>query len=186
MKKIKKGCFGYLKNQRNIEILKTIFCLALCIAIYRMGIYSTGSNRNLLTLVAVLGCLPMAKFAVNAIMFIKAKSCSSLVKDKLDNAGLQPVFYDLYFTSFKKNFQVSALDYKKKNLIMLTEDENIDMQAAEEHIKEVLKNCGYESVTVKLYTDVDKFSERMAELKQLPSDEKDLTYLFDNILNVSL
>lgn len=186
MKKIKKGCFGYLKYQRTVEIIKTLFCLAVSVALYKIGVYSTGSNKNLLTLVAVLGCLPMAKFAVNSIMFIKAKGCSGDVKEKLDSKGLTPVYYDLYFTTFKKNFQISALDYKKKNLIMLTEDVDIDMQAAEEHFKEVLGNCGYTSVTVKIFTDSDKFIERMAELKELSEEDKDLTYLFDNILNVSL
>lgn len=186
MKRIKKGNYGYLKSQKTIEIFKTLFCLILSVAIYRIGIYSTGSNKNLLTLVAVLGCLPMAKFAVNAIMFIKAKGCSLEVKEKIETKGLKPVFYDLFFTTFKKNFQISALDYKKKCLIMLTEDPDIELQAAEDHIKDVLNNCGYSSVTVKIYTDSDKFIERMAELKELSEENKDLTYLFDNILNVSL
>lgn len=186
MKKVKKGCFGYLKHQRTVEILKTVLCLAVSVALYRIGIYSTGSNKNLLTLVAVLGCLPMAKFAVNSIMFIRANGCSREAKEKMDAKGLTPLFFDLYFTTFKKNFQISALDYKKKNLIMLTEDSNIDMQAAEDHFKEVLGNCGYSTVTVKIFTDMDKFIDRMSELKDLTEEDKDLTYLFDNILNVSL
>ena len=37
------------------------------------------------------------------------------LKEKLDVKSLEPLFYDLYFTAFKKNYQVSALYYKKKN-----------------------------------------------------------------------
>jgi len=186
MKKIKKGDYGYIKHQRNIEIIKTIFMLVLSFALYRIGIYSTGSNKNYLTLVAVLGCLPMAKFAVNATMFTRAKGCSEDVYSYLSKSEVKPWFYDLYFTTLKKNFQVSALYYKKKNLILLTEDEKIDTNACVEHLETVLKNCGYDNATVKVFDDKNKFSERLNELSKLQEDENDLTVLKDNILSVSI
>ena len=181
-----KGQYGYIKKQRKIEIAKTLIILLLCFAIFRMGVYSTGTKQNLLTIVAVLGCLPMAKFAVNVIVFYKAKYCSEALYNELKEKKLEPLFYDLYFTTLKKNFQISCLDYKKKNLIMLSEDEKIDIKEGEEHIITVLKNAGYENVSVKIYTDKDKFIERMAQLKTLSDDEGDFTFLLDNILSVSI
>jgi len=186
MKKIKKGEFGYIKHQRNIEIIKTLIMLALSFALYRIGVYSTGSNKNYLTLVSVLGCLPMAKFAVNATMFSKAKGCSLDVHSLLESKNVKPLFYDLYFTTLKKNFQVSALYYKKKNLILLTEDEKMDVVACEEHLITVLKNCGYESVTIKVFDDANKFIDRFNELSKLEEEDKDLTVLKDNLLSVSI
>ena len=186
MKKIKKGDYGYIKHQRNIEIIKTIFMLALSFALYRIGIYSTGSNKNYLTLVAVLGCLPMAKFAVNATLFTRAKGCSEEVFSFLSGNAEKPWFYDLYFTTLKKNFQVSALYYKKKNLIVLTEDTKIDTASCVEHLETVTKNCGFENITVKVFDDKNKFADRLSELSKLEDDEKDLTVLKDNILSVSI
>lgn len=186
MKIIKKGNYGYISFQRKIEIIKTLFMLALSIGLYRLGIYSTGSNKNLLTLVSVLGCLPMAKFAVNSIMFIRASGCSKELFEKIKGNSIEPLFYDLYFTSFKKNFQISALYYKKKNLIMVTEDSKTDLQAGEEHIKTVLSNCGLEGITIKIFDDNQKFIDRVSDLSSLPEDEKDLTVLRDNILSVSI
>lgn len=186
MKKTKKGQYGYIKYQKKIEIVKTIFMILLSVGVYRIGIYSTGSNENLLTFVAVLGCLPMAKFCVNAIMFSRAKGCSKELHERLMNENLNPLYFDLYFTSAKSNFQVSALEYKKKSLIMISEDEKIDVTKAEEHIKTVLANCGYSGVTVKLFIEPEKFVQRLKELNELESDKEDITVLSDNILSVSI
>lgn len=186
MSKVSKGSYGYIKRQKFIELVKTLVFLFLSFGLYYMGVKTTGSNKNYLTLVAVLGCLPMAKFAVNFVLFLRAKGCSVEVKNILDKKNAVPLFYDLYFTTFKKNFQVSALSYKKKNLIMLSEDKNISAAECEEHITGVLKNCGYDDVTVKLFTDADKFADRVLELDSLMDEGKDITFLKDNILNVSI
>ena len=185
MTRIKKGNYGYIAFQRKIEILKTVMMLALSFGLYNLGIYSTGNNKNLLTLFAVLGCLPMAKFCVNAIMFIRAKGCSKSLNDKLKAAGLTADFYDLYFTAFKKNYQVSALTYKRKSLIGVSEDPDIDVSEAESHLKTVLENAGVKEPVVKIFKDSDKFIERLTELSAL-SDDNDNTFIKDNILGVSL
>lgn len=186
MKIIKKGSFGYIKQRKKTQSLLTLFLLILSFGIYYMGVKTTGSNKNLLTYVAILGCLPMAKFAVNAYMFLKAKGCSENLYSSLQTDNVVPLFYDLYFTSYKKNFQVSALYYKKKNLIMITEDEKTIPEEAENHLKDMLKNCGVENVTVKMFSDSSKFIQRYKELEMLLDDEKDNTFLYDNILSVSL
>ncbi|MBO4679083.1 MAG: hypothetical protein J5626_05380 [Lachnospiraceae bacterium] len=185
MFKSKKGTYGYIKSQRKIEIVKTIVMLALSFGLYNLGVYSVGSNKNLLTLVAVLGCLPMAKFCVNAIMFSKAKGCSKELHDNLEARGLSPDFYDLYFTAFKKNYQASALSYKRKNLIIMSEDPSIDTAEGEEHLKAVLSNAGASDVTVKIFTDAGKFMDRLSDLKDLEEDSK-TDFIKDNILSVSL
>ena len=185
MKRSKKGTYGYISFQRKIEIAKTVFMLALSFGLYNLGVYSTGSNKNLLTLVAVLGCLPMAKFCVNAIMFIKAKGCSQELHDILEAKGLTPDFYDLYFTAFKKNYQASAITYKRKNLIVMSEDPNIDVAEGEAHLKSILANAGASDVTVKIFTDAVKFIDRLSDLKELEEDSK-TDFIKDNILSVSL
>lgn len=184
---IKKGNYGYINRKKKTESLIAIAMLALCVGVYALGFYSTGSNANLLTYVAILGCLPMAKFAVSAFMFLKAKGCSENLKNKIDAADIIPTYYDLFYTSYKKNYQISALIYKRQNLIMISEDSTISVEEAENHIKEVIKNAGIHfSCTVKIYTDMDKFLERAKELKMLEEDNSDNTFLLDNLLSVSL
>lgn len=185
MFKSRKGTYGYIARQKKIEILKTVLMLALSFGCYNLGIYSTGSNRNLLTLVAVLGCLPMAKFCVNAIMFIRAKGCSQELHDKLESKGIVPDYYDLYFTAFKKNFQASAMSYRKKNLIVMSEDDKIDTAEGEEHLKTILANAGVSDATVKIFTDADKFIDRLSQLNGLEEDTR-TEFIKDNLLGVSL
>jgi len=186
MKSVKKGMYGYIQYQRIVELVKTLIMLALSIGLYFLGIYSTGSNQNLLTFVAVLGCLPMAKFFVSFIMFVKAKGCSKDLYDEINAKGLKPLFYDLYFTEFKLNFQCSLLVYKKKCLIIMSEDSCIQINEGEAHLKKVLENCGYDNVTVKIYTDKKKFIERFIELNSFDEEESNIEVLKDNILSVSI
>ena len=57
----KKGTFGYIKRQRRWEIIRTMLMFGISIALYAAGYIATKSNKNLLTLAAVLGCLPASK-----------------------------------------------------------------------------------------------------------------------------
>ena len=188
MKNSKKGTYGYIKKQKLIELFKALIMLCLSVGIYYLGIYSTGSNKNLLTFVAVLGILPMAKFAVNFVMFTKATGCSHELHEKLVNANLDPSFYDLFLTTYTENYSLSAGFYKKKSLIFITEDEKTDIKKAEEHIVESLKKVNIEGITVKIFNknEENKFIERMQELNDLYTEAEDTVFLFDNILGISL
>ncbi len=186
MFKIKKGDYGYIKSGRVKELIKTVVMLAISVALYVGGFLATGSNKNVLTYVAILGCLPAAKFMVNFIMFAKARGCSEELKGKLNAAGVTPTFYDLFFTTYKVNYQVSALLYNRSTLVGVTEDIKCDTAACEEHLNERLKSAGFE-LTIKIFTDADKFVERVKELAALDAyKETDNTFLYDNILNLSL
>ena len=50
----KKGEKGYLASQKKVASLRTAFLFGISLAIYLTGYFSTGSNENLLTIVAVL------------------------------------------------------------------------------------------------------------------------------------
>lgn len=184
--KYKKGTYGYINAHKKIEILKTVLMLLLCVATYFLGLKTTGSKNNLLTFVAVLGCLPMAKFAVNAVLFLKAKSCSKEVYEKISEASLEPTFFDLYFTGYKKNFQASALYYKKNTIIIFTEDEKVDDNLFVEHLNGILENIKVTNVTIKIYHDLSDYISRLSELSNLEDDKKDHTFLLENILSVSI
>ena len=124
--KIYKGDYGYIKEQRKIEIIKTLILLALPIALYIIGFVSTGSNKNLLTFAAVLGCLPMARSAVSMVLFIRAKECCSEETFKqIVSAGVAMTYYDLYYTSYKKNYPVAAELLKRGCFIALTESDDV-------------------------------------------------------------
>ena len=76
MTRAKKGEDTYLSQRKKQEILKTIIMFGISAAVFLMGCLSTGSKNNLLTIVAVLGCLPASKSAVSMIMNLRVKGCS--------------------------------------------------------------------------------------------------------------
>lgn len=163
----KKGIYGYIGRQRRWEIIKTIVMFGVAISLYIAGYIATKTNKNLLTLVAVLGCLPASKSAVNMIMFFKAKGCSAALKEAIGNRaeGL-PERYDLYLTSYAKNFQISHLVMKGKNVAGITEQENFDEAACYQHLKTLFANDGIRDITVKIFRDREKYFERINSLRE--------------------
>ena len=83
--KYTKGDYLYLQNKKKKEIIKTVVFFGISAALYIAGYITTGSNKNYLTIVAVLGCLPASKSAVSMIMNLKVKGCSETVYKMISN-----------------------------------------------------------------------------------------------------
>ena len=66
-----RGTRGYLRTQKIYEILRTVLYFAISLSLFIAGWVSTGSRENLLTIVAVLGCLPACKSLVEMFMFLR-------------------------------------------------------------------------------------------------------------------
>ena len=67
MKKVEKGKPGYLNYKKKAEILRTVIYFAIVAAIFLLGYTQTHTRLNLMTVVAVLGCLPASKALVGVI-----------------------------------------------------------------------------------------------------------------------
>ena len=142
-KKVQKGCYGYISYQKKMSVARTVLFFVLSLAIYGIGFYSTGSNKNLLTVVAVLGCLPACKSAVNAIMFFRAEGCSQAAFEKITvYDDYLTGFYDMYFTSYKKNFPLSHIVLKGNVICGYTESSKCDCKAGEKHLEQMLQQDG--------------------------------------------
>ncbi len=163
----KKGTYGYIARQRRWEIIKTVVMFGISASLYIAGYITTKSNKNLLTLVAVLGCLPASKSAVSMIMFFKAKGCSEEIKKAVARRteGLSQR-YDLYLTSYAKNFQISHLVMKGKNMAGITEQDGFDEAACNQHLKTLFAQNGFKDITVKIFRDKEKYLERVASLQE--------------------
>ena len=57
MKKVQKGDPGYLDHKKRIEIIRTIIYFGIVAAVFLLGYSQTHTRRNILTVVAILGCL---------------------------------------------------------------------------------------------------------------------------------
>ena len=183
-----KGAYGYLSNRKVFTAFRTALFFLLSISLYIAGIKTTGSNRNLLTVVAVLGCLPACKSAVNFILFLRTKGCSEKLYQTLlpYGEGLE-TFYDLYFTSYQKNYPISHMALKGSMLCGITENPACGCQEAEKHLEQMLVQEGIKGVTVNIFSQVDKYIDRLSRLREMDvEDHKNREGIINLLYSISL
>lgn len=191
-KNIAKNQYGYHQSQTRLELLKTLLMFVAALGVLAIGYFTTGSKNNLLTMVAVLGLLPAAKSLVNYIMFVRAKTavCPKNLHDSLmeitkEQKNAPFLRYDLYMTNSESCFPIYAIACKGKCLIGYSDQKKYDWEKAEQHIKAMAKQNGYEVSVVKIFTEEKKFLERVKAMTQDGQDicetDKLLTRLMENL-----
>lgn len=171
-RKVAKGSYGYIEYQKKFTAVRTVVYFALSLLLYGIGIYSTGSSKNLLTVVAVLGCLPSCKSAVNMIMFLRAKGCSAGAHEKISPYDDKLTgFYDMYFTSYQKNFPISHMVLKGNVICAYTESEKCDCSAGEKHLEQMLLQDGYKNMTIKIFNNQEKYIDRLSQMVKSDAEE---------------
>lgn len=186
---VPKGAFGYLNNRKKYTALRTILFFSISAALYISGTIRTGSNKNLLTIVAVLGCLPACKSAVNFILFLRAKGCSDALHEKLVSYkdDSMTVFYDMYFTSYQRNFPLSHMALKGGMLCGITESPSCDCREAEKHLEQMLVQEGIRNVTVHVFSQEDKYIDRLGRLLEMQvEDHKEQEKIINLLCDISI
>ena len=98
-----KGQPGYVKARKQKYLLGAVVEFAIVIAIFVTGYIQTGSRLNLLTVVAVVGCLPAAKMLVEFITMAPYKSIEEAKYQELEEkAPLILKAYDMIITSSQR------------------------------------------------------------------------------------
>lgn len=171
MNKAVKGNYGYIRKKRKIVILRTILFFAVSLALFAAGVLTTHTRKNLLTIVAVLGCLPSCKSLVNMIIFIRAGGCSDSAYQMIKKAeGRLIGMYDMYFTSYQKNFALSHMIVEDHIILGFTEDSKCDISGCREHLDTMLKQAGFKDMTITVTNDLSKYCEQLAKLNEKNQD----------------
>lgn len=170
--KVYKGEYGYIKYQRKIGIIRTVIFLAIAVLLFVVGLIVFGSQKNFMSILSALCCLPAGWSAVNMIMFLRAGCCSEEAFRRIqEHAGNLLVHYDHIITSYEKNFNVSASTVLDKNICCLTEDGKADPDDIEKHIKKMMAQGGYSNHSVKVFDNLDRFCDRLDQLEKLRADK---------------
>lgn len=180
MKKQKpeKGCYGYIRYQKRIRIVRTILFFAAAVAIYLAGYFlNDGDKRNIYTIIAMLGVIPGSLSCVSAIMMCMRKPMDSgLYREISDAAGSLEMAYELYFTTHDINLYVDAAAVANDTVAAFThEDVKQDViQFMENHIEKSLRATGYRR-KVKIFRNEKQFLERLRQMEAKGgSNEEDL------------
>lgn len=185
---VKKGFYGYIRNHKAVTVLRTLLFFLVSIGLYVMGYVTTGSNRNLLTVVAILGCLPACKSMVNFILFLRAEGCSEELHGKVRAYDDKlTAFYDMYFTSYQKNYSISHMVLKGNVLCGITENLKCSCNEAEKHLEQMLQQEGIKNVTVKIFSQNDKYIDRLSQLTNLETNEhKNYSEIINLLYSISI
>ena len=182
-----KGSCHYLKTQKKYEILRTVLYFSISLALFAAGWITTKSRLNLLTVVAILGCLPACKSTVGMIMFLRYKGCGDASVEEIEKhcKGLDGL-YDMVFTSYEKTYQIAHLVVRGNTICGFTEDASFDEQAFYKHMDGILKADSFKDVTIKVFHDIRKYTERMEQLKELTQEEAYTAGIISTLKSVSL
>ena len=108
--KATKGEAGYIQARKKQLILKAVLEFGIVIALLILGIWQTHTRLNLLTVVAVLGCLPAAKALVEVITISPYHSIAEeRAKEIQKHAEDLTAAFDLVFTSKDKFMPVDSI-----------------------------------------------------------------------------
>ncbi len=178
---------NYLDSQKKFEIIRTILFFALPLALFFAGLITTGSRKNLLTVVAILGCLPACKSLVGMIMFLRYKSLPKNICDEIESHKKElACLYDCVFTSQDKTYTVGHIAIRGNTIAGLFMKDGQDEGACIKHLETYLKVDGFTNVTIKIFQDKKKYMERLDSLSELQEDEKLTQGILSTLKSVAL
>lgn len=182
-----KGTKNYLKTQRKYEIARTVIYFFISFSLLIGGILSTGTRANLLTIVAVLGCLPASKSLVSAVMYCRYKGMDITKADETEQkANPLNQLFDMVFTSYEKTYVIHHMVIKGNSICGYSADPKFEETPFYSHIQNMLRGDGIKDVSIKIFKDYPKYINRIAELKELNCEENNTLAICNSLKNVSL
>ena len=110
MKKVAKGQVGYVKYEKVKRFLITFIMFAIPVGIYISAYKITGTNKNILTIVAILGFIPAARFAVSFIMIMLQKDADPAIVEITERVASALVHgYELTVTAYEGRMPLDAV-----------------------------------------------------------------------------
>lgn len=182
-----KGTKHYLDSQKKYEWIRTVLYFAVSFSLFAAGILATGTRNNLLTVVAVLGCLPACKSLVEAIIYSRYHSLND--KDaEIIEASAEGLYclYDLVFTSREKTYPVYHMVVCGNTLVGFMPNEKLSETDCAKHLDSCLKIDNFKDVSIKLFQDVHKYAGRLKQLQELSQDGALSVNIGNTLKSVSL
>lgn len=192
MKKVQKGDPGYLDHKKRIEIIRTIIYFGIVATVFLLGYSQTHTRRNILTVVAILGCLPAAKALVGVITRFPYSSIDRKKADEIrSKTGLLTVCYDMVITSRESIMPVDCIVISGHTIFGYTHYEKVNAEELSKHIRSILAQNQYTGLTVKVLNQYKPFLARIEGLNNIAAVEREDTKEKEEairgiILNISM
>ena len=90
------------------------------------------------------------------------------------------------FTSYKKNFSVSHMAVRGNTVCGYTEDPKFQENEFYKHLGDILKLDGQKDVTVKIFSNLARYTERLEQMASLDREEAKTQSIIATLKSVSL
>lgn len=115
MKKVNKGDYGYIRYEKKKRLLITVALFLIPLAAFLAAFLITGTKKNIITVIAMVGCLPACRALVNMIMMWMQKPMDKKVYKKIrEHEGNLEVTYETYLTTYEKSVFVESFAICRK------------------------------------------------------------------------
>lgn len=159
--KTEKGLPGYLKGKRKLYIVQTLIAWGLVIAILLLGYFQTGTKLNLLTVAAVLGCLPAGRVLTALIAIFPYKGIDAARAQEIEKCTpLLTTAYDMVITSREHIMPVDAVVISGSTVCGYAPNKKTKPEEAAKHIRNMLEENRLTKITVKIFSDYTAFLSR--------------------------
>ena len=183
-----KGTENYLKTQKKYELLRTILYFGISLSLLIAGWVTTKSRANLLTIVAILGCLPASKSLVSTIMYFRYHGLNSHEYTELSKHVKNTyTLCDCVFTSYEKNYEAPHIAVKNNTVsVCAPKIKNVETDFSR-HLSNILKADGLTNVSIKVYSEWDKYLIRLDQLGAMDEESEETTNrIAETLKSVSL
>ena len=164
-----KGDYGYYSYEKKRRIAIVAFLFGICLLIFFTGLIMTGTRKNLLTLVAILGVLPAAKWATSMIMILLQKPVDRNVYEVTEQiAGELKHGYELCVTAYEGRLSLDAVVVCGNSIAAYSSAEKGRFEFMETHIRKILHGNGLGNPAFKIFRRFDQYKERISQLASDP------------------
>ena len=135
-KKIKKGDFGYIHHEKIRRFLVTLLLFVIPMAAFVGAYLITGTKKNIITVIAMVGCLPACKSMVGCIVMFLQKSMDEKSYRKISEHAKDLVMsYEMYLTTYEKSTFVESFAICGNKVIGYSSRIDGSPQFVEQHVK---------------------------------------------------
>lgn len=163
---LEKGTYGYLDRNRVQAWKKAGALLAVPVLVFVAAWIIRGTRENVMTVVAIVGCLPGCNQIVRAILASRYSSMDRQLYEETEEArGTLPVLYENVFTAYEENYRIDCVAVSGREVVGYASDERVDAGRAAEHIRTMLKMSSYRQ-NVRIFREKKAFLERLKQLAE--------------------
>lgn len=164
-----KGEHGYFAWEKIKRILINVFLYAIILLIYMTGIIRTHTNKNMFSLIAILGMLPTARWTVSMIMALIQKPVSQEAYEITEKtAGNLTRGYELCVTAEEGRLALDSLVVVGNNVVAYTSASKGLFEFMQKHIAKILSSNGLYGANVKIFLDLPHYEDRIRQLAENP------------------